>query len=77
MTVYSLAEEAQASGAVAIMVMPPIATRPSLGAVAEYYSAVGHAIEIPVMIQDAPMVSGISMPVPFILDLMMQAPRCR
>ena len=69
-----LAEEAEEMGATSVMVMPPVATRPSLASVAEYYVAIARALGIPVMIQDAPMISGILMPAPFIADLVSRHP---
>lgn len=61
---------AQRIGAAGVMVMPPYAMKPSLEGVASYFRAVSRAAgPIPVMIQDAPLISGIHLPVDFMARL--------
>ncbi len=48
-------------GADALMVLPPYLVKPGPAALLDYYTRIGDAVEIPVMIQDAPQLTGVSM----------------
>ena len=68
---------AQDMGAAMVMVMPPffgatLAVPP--GQVIEYFKRVADAIDIPIMVQDAPL-STTPLPVPLIEELVKQVPR--
>jgi 4-hydroxy-tetrahydrodipicolinate synthase len=67
---------AQRHGAAGVMVMPPHAhpAKPALAALAAFFRDLDLAIELPVMIQDAPIVSGIQLPVDWIVEV---AASCR
>lgn len=51
----------EALGADALMVLPPYLVKPGARGVVEYYTRVAQAVEIPIMIQDAPQLTGVSM----------------
>jgi 2-keto-3-deoxy-L-arabinonate dehydratase len=62
---------AQLAGAAMVMVMPPYhgaTIRAGEGGIHEFFAAVSDAIDIPIMIQDAP-VSGTALPAPFLARL--------
>ncbi len=68
---------AQDMGAAMVMIMPPFfgATLTAAGpAVIEYFKQVAGAIDIPVMVQDAPM-SPTPLPVSLLVDLVRQVPQ--
>ena len=48
-------------GADALMVLPPYLVKPGPASLLDYYTSIGNAVEIPVMIQDAPQLTGVSM----------------
>jgi 4-hydroxy-tetrahydrodipicolinate synthase len=48
-------------GADALMVLPPYFVKPDQVALYDYYGRIGRAVEIPVIIQDAPQLTGVSM----------------
>ncbi|WJH33667.1 dihydrodipicolinate synthase family protein [Paenibacillus sp. CC-CFT747] len=45
------------------MVLPPYMVKPDGKRMVEYFSAVAKAVDIPIMLQDAPVASGVSIPV--------------
>jgi 4-hydroxy-tetrahydrodipicolinate synthase len=49
-------------GATALMVLPPYYLKPDGDGVFSFYQAISDAVKIPVMVQDAPMLSGVAMP---------------
>ncbi|MGD9712301.1 MAG: dihydrodipicolinate synthase family protein [Thermomicrobiales bacterium] len=55
------ARSAEASGASALMVLPPYFVTPDLQNLYDYYRQIGEAVSIPVMIQDAPQLTKVSM----------------
>ncbi|HEX6527382.1 MAG TPA: dihydrodipicolinate synthase family protein [Streptosporangiaceae bacterium] len=68
---------AQDMGAAMVMVMPPFfgATMAvPAGQVTEYYKRVADAIDIPIMVQDAPL-STTALPVSLLIDLVKEIPR--
>ncbi len=68
---------AAAAGASMIMLMPPYhgaALRADETGVVEHFSRIAEAIEIPIMVQDAPL-SGVTLPVPLLARLAREMPR--
>ena len=55
------AKRAAALGADALMVLPPYLVKPGPAALLDYYLRIDDAVQIPVMIQDAPQLTGVSM----------------
>jgi 4-hydroxy-tetrahydrodipicolinate synthase len=60
-------------GADAVMVAPPSGVK-NLDAVAEYYHAVAHAARVPLVIQDEPVTTQVTMPAAFIARLIAELP---
>lgn len=67
----ALSVEAEAAGADALMVLPPHYMKPDTEGIFAYYRAISEAVRIPIMIQDAPLMTQISMP-PALLARMAQ-----
>jgi 2-keto-3-deoxy-L-arabinonate dehydratase len=55
------AMRAAAAGADALMALPPYFVKPDQTALFDYYSRIGRAVEIPIIIQDAPQLTGVAM----------------
>ena len=64
-----LSTKAEALGAAGVMVMPPFAMRPTLAGVGAYFRAIARAVKVPVMVQDAPLVSNVHLPADFLAGL--------
>lgn len=58
-----LSKWAQQAGADALMVMPPHMVKPDGKRMLDYFAAIAKAVDIPIMLQDAPVASGVSIPV--------------
>lgn len=54
--------EAEGQGAAALMVLPPYYMRPDADGVLFFFSAISDAVGIPIMVQDAPLLSQVNMP---------------
>jgi len=65
---------AQEHGADALMVAPPAGLK-NLDAVADYYLAVGDASRIPLVLQDEPVTTQVTMPAAFLARLCCEIPR--
>jgi 2-keto-3-deoxy-L-arabinonate dehydratase len=63
------ARAAAAAGASVAMVVPPFMVKPSPAQVVDFYGAVAAEGGLPVMVQDAPASTGVTMPVPLIAEL--------
>ena len=55
------AKRAASAGADAVMVLPPYFVKPDQTSLFDYYQRVGGAVRIPVIVQDAPQLTGVSM----------------
>lgn len=64
-----LSKWAQKAGADALMVLPSYMVKPDGKRMAEYFGAIAKAVDIPIMLQDAPIASGISIPVSTMVNL--------
>jgi 4-hydroxy-tetrahydrodipicolinate synthase len=58
----ALARGAEAAGAETLLVMPPAFVKPSEDAIVEYFTAVAGAVSVPVMIQDNPGWTAVTIP---------------
>ena len=67
------AQRAQKIGADALMVLPPYLVKPGVAGLRDYYLHVASAVDIPIMIQDAPQLTGVSMTPALWVDLARQA----
>jgi 2-keto-3-deoxy-L-arabinonate dehydratase len=73
------ARAAKAAGASMIMLMPPYhgtALRADDTGVIEHYARIGDAVDLPIMVQDAPL-SGVNLPVPLLVRLCREVPAVR
>jgi 4-hydroxy-tetrahydrodipicolinate synthase len=61
-----LSRDAEAQGAAALMVLPPYFLKPDGEGLMFYYDAISRAVNIPIMVQDAPLMTGVGMPVPLL-----------
>jgi 2-keto-3-deoxy-L-arabinonate dehydratase len=57
-----LSRKAEALGANALMVLPPSFMKTDADGLLFYYDAVSKAVNIPIMVQDAPLMTGVAMP---------------
>ncbi|MCS7025848.1 MAG: dihydrodipicolinate synthase family protein [Bryobacteraceae bacterium] len=58
-----LSKESEDLGASALMVLPPYLLRPDGDGLMYYFEAISQAVSIPIMVQDAPLMTQVSMPV--------------
>jgi len=57
-----MSKKAEKAGADALMVLPPYMAKPDSTRLYEYFAAIAKAVDIPIMIQDAPLASGVNIP---------------
>lgn len=57
----ALSREAEAAGAAALMVLPPYYLKPDAAGVFHYFAAISGAVRIPIMVQDAPLMTQVPM----------------
>lgn len=57
-----LSKEAEQQGASALMVLPPYFLKPDGDGLLFYFDAIGKAVNIPIMVQDAPLMTQVAMP---------------
>ena len=69
------AREAEEAGAAAVMVAPPNNVR-NLDLVFEHYRRVAESVSLPVVVQDEPVNTGVTMPAPFIARLVNELENC-
>ena len=58
--------EAEAEGASALMVLPPYYMKTDGDGLLRYFGTVSDAVSIPIMVQDAPLMTQVAMPVPLL-----------
>lgn len=61
-----LSRAAEKAGADALMVLPPTYVKPDGQGVYDYFAAISHAVSIPVVVQDAPLMTQVTMPPPLL-----------
>src|SRR5262245_62994419 len=69
-------KQAERMGAKAVMVAPPRLSRSTDAALRRHYLAVAEAIDIPIVVQDHPASSGVTMSVEFVAAIAEEAPQC-
>lgn len=57
----ALSVEAEAAGASALMIMPPSFLKPDAEGVYQYFAAISKAVRVPIMVQDAPLMTQVPM----------------
>ncbi len=55
------ARAAERAGAAALMILPPSFVKPGLDGLRSYYTRIGRAVSVPVIVQDAPQLTGVAM----------------
>jgi 4-hydroxy-tetrahydrodipicolinate synthase len=55
-------KQAQDLGASVLMVLPPYFLKPGADGILQYFEAISNAVSIPIMVQDAPLMSQVPMP---------------
>ena len=73
----AFARVAEAAGAHSVMLAPPALARPNDAAVIAHYRAVADAVAIPVVVQDHPASSGVTMTVDVLATIAEASPSCR
>jgi 2-keto-3-deoxy-L-arabinonate dehydratase len=73
----ALSREAENAGADALMVLPPYYVRPDAEGIFEYYRAISDAVNIPIQVQDAPLMTQVSMGAPILARLARELVRVR
>ncbi|WP_079474045.1 dihydrodipicolinate synthase family protein [Marinococcus halophilus] len=64
-----LSKKAEKIGADALMILPPYMVKPDAQSMYEYFSEIAKEVDIPIMMQDAPIASGVSIPVDIMVKL--------
>lgn len=59
-------QQAEAQGATGLMVLPPFYVKPDGDSLLVFYSSISDAVGIPIMVQDAPLLSQVAMPPPLL-----------
>jgi len=62
----ALSKEAEDLGASALMVLPPYFLKTDGEGLMHYFGAISNAVRIPIMVQDAPLMTQVAMPVPLL-----------
>jgi 4-hydroxy-tetrahydrodipicolinate synthase len=71
----TLSREAEDLGADALMVLPPYYVKPDAEGVFHYFKAISDAVKIPIMAQDAPLLTGVAMGVDLLARMHRELPR--
>ncbi len=61
--------EAEGLGAAGLMVLPPYYLRPDTDGLRRFYAALSDTVQVPIMVQDAPLLSQVPMPAPLLARL--------
>lgn len=68
-TAIEQAREAEAGGATCLMVLPPFMVKPSAAQLVDFYQDVAAAVDLEVMVQDAPGPTGVQMALSTVVEL--------
>ncbi|MGC4048351.1 MAG: dihydrodipicolinate synthase family protein [Paludibaculum sp.] len=69
-----LSRQAEDMGASGLMVLPPYLMKTDGEGLLHYYSRIGRAVKIPVMVQDAPLMTQVAMPPPLLARMVSETP---
>ena len=72
-----LSRQAEAAGADGLMILPPYFLKPTADDLIGYYRAISAAVEIPIMIQDAPLLTGVNIGAAQMARLARECPNVR
>lgn len=73
----ALSREAEAEGADGLMILPPYFLKPDAENVFHYFRQIDAAVRIPIMVQDAPLMSGVAMGAPLLARMGRELERVR
>ncbi|MCL5025625.1 MAG: dihydrodipicolinate synthase family protein [Chloroflexi bacterium] len=76
-TAVMLAQKAEAAGAGALLVLPPYFVKPADDGLVRYYRRISDAVNIPIIVQDEPLNTGVTMSPGLIARLSAEVPWCR
>ena len=76
-TAVELSREMQELGADMLMVLPPYFLKPDGEGLMEYFRSIGEAVRIPIMVQDAPLLTQVAMPAPLLVRMAREIPAVR
>lgn len=76
-TCIAFTKEAKSAGAPAVMISPPRMPKLNSDAVVSHYRAVADAVEIPIVIQDFPPISGFTMEASLLVRIAREVPTAR
>lgn len=62
------------AGAAAVMVYPPSFVPPTADDIVDYYAALGDAVDVPIIVQDAPAWTGVPLPLPLLAAIRARCP---
>lgn len=65
----ALSREAEDMGASALMVLPPYFLKTDGDGLLHYFGAISDAVRIPIMVQDAPLLTQVAMPAPLLVRM--------
>ncbi len=68
---------AREAGASALMMFPPTFIKPDTAGILAYYAAVGAAVDVPIIVQDAPAWTGVALPVDLLAAVLSEVPQVR
>lgn len=74
--VIELSQAAEAAGAAAVMVAPPIGLK-GAGAILAHYREVAAAVSVPIVVQDEPVTTGVLMPPDLLARIAAEVEGCR
>lgn len=69
--------EAVALGTDAVMLLSPTLVKPTATSLLTHFRTVAEAVEVPVVVQDSPQLTGVSIPTVFLIELARHAPNAR
>ena len=72
-----LSRECEDQGADALMVLPPYYLKTDGEGLLHYYGAISNAVNIPIMVQDAPALTAVAMPAALLARIAREAPNVR
>lgn len=73
----ALSREAEDLGADALMVLPPYFLKTDAEGLVRYFAAISGAVKIPIMVQDAPLMTQVPMPAPLLVRMAREIPAVR
>jgi 2-keto-3-deoxy-L-arabinonate dehydratase len=71
----ALSREAEEEGADALMILPPYFLKPDADGVFHYYRAINDAVRIPIMVQDAPLLTQVAIGADLLARMSRELPR--